>query len=80
MAEPSPDKTVVGTIGPLITTVIGALIGWLQIDERLRITVDGSAHCCRRHKRLGVLADVLALLGVLISAAKQSETVTGGIP
>jgi hypothetical protein len=29
MAEPSPDKIVLGTIGPLITTVIGAAIGWL---------------------------------------------------
>jgi hypothetical protein len=29
MAEPSPDKIVIGTIGPLITTVIGAAIGWL---------------------------------------------------
>jgi hypothetical protein len=24
MAEPSPDKIVIGAIGPLITTVIGA--------------------------------------------------------
>ena len=29
MAEPSPDKIVVNTIGPLITSVIGAAIGWL---------------------------------------------------
>jgi CDP-diglyceride synthetase len=29
MAEPSPDKIVIGAIGPLITTVIGAAIGWL---------------------------------------------------
>jgi hypothetical protein len=29
MAEPSLDKIVVGTIGPLITTAIGAAIGWL---------------------------------------------------
>src|SRR6266478_5126218 len=29
MAEPSPDSVVVKTIGPLITTVIGAAIGWL---------------------------------------------------
>jgi len=29
MAEPSPDRIVVGTIGPLITTVVGAAIGWL---------------------------------------------------
>jgi hypothetical protein len=29
MAEPSPDKIVVGAIGPLITTVVGAAIGWL---------------------------------------------------
>jgi len=29
MAEPSPDKIVIGTIGPLITTVIGAAIGWV---------------------------------------------------
>jgi hypothetical protein len=29
MAEPSPDKIVIGAIGPLITTVIGAAVGWL---------------------------------------------------
>jgi hypothetical protein len=29
MAEPSPDKILIGAIGPLITTVIGATIGWL---------------------------------------------------
>jgi hypothetical protein len=29
MAEPSPDSVVVRTIGPLITTVTGAVIGWL---------------------------------------------------
>jgi hypothetical protein len=29
MAEASPDKIVIGTLGPLITTVIGAAIGWL---------------------------------------------------
>jgi hypothetical protein len=29
MAEPSPDKIVTGAIGPLITTVIGAAVGWL---------------------------------------------------
>src|SRR5262249_860226 len=29
MAETSPDKIVIGSIGPLITTVIGAAIGWL---------------------------------------------------
>src|SRR5258706_4747642 len=29
MAEPSPDKIVIGAIGPFITTVIGAAIGWL---------------------------------------------------
>jgi hypothetical protein len=29
MAEPLPDKIVTGAIGPLITTVIGAAIGWL---------------------------------------------------
>src|SRR6266853_6114646 len=29
MAEPSPDRIVVNAIGPLITTVIGAAIGWL---------------------------------------------------
>src|SRR5260370_30337677 len=29
MAEPSPDRIVIGAIGPLITTVIGAAIGWL---------------------------------------------------
>jgi len=29
MAEPSPDKIVIGTIGALITTAIGAAIGWL---------------------------------------------------
>jgi hypothetical protein len=29
MTEPSPDKIVIGAIGPLITTVIGAAIGWL---------------------------------------------------
>jgi hypothetical protein len=29
MAEPSPDKIAIGAIGPLITTVIGATIGWL---------------------------------------------------
>jgi len=30
MAEPSPDKIVIGTIGPLITSVIGAAIAWLS--------------------------------------------------
>jgi len=29
MAEPSPHKIVIGAIGPLITTVIGAAMGWL---------------------------------------------------
>src|SRR5258708_36046027 len=29
MAETSPDKIVISAIGPLITTVIGAAIGWL---------------------------------------------------
>ena len=29
MAEPSPHKIVIGAIGPLITTVIGAVVGWL---------------------------------------------------
>jgi hypothetical protein len=29
MAEPSPDRVVVTTIGPLIASVIGAAIGWL---------------------------------------------------
>ena len=29
MAEPSPDSVVVRTVGPLITAVIGGLIGWL---------------------------------------------------
>jgi hypothetical protein len=29
MAEPSPDKVVIGAIGPLVTAVIGAAIGWL---------------------------------------------------
>jgi hypothetical protein len=29
MAEPSPDKIVIGAISPLITTVIGGVIGWL---------------------------------------------------
>jgi predicted CDP-diglyceride synthetase/phosphatidate cytidylyltransferase len=29
MAEPSPDRIVIGAIGPLITTVIGAVVGWL---------------------------------------------------
>ena len=29
MAEASPDKIVIGAIGPLMTTVIGAAIGWL---------------------------------------------------
>jgi len=28
MAEPPPDKVVISSIGPLITTVIGAAIGW----------------------------------------------------
>jgi hypothetical protein len=28
MAEASPDKIVISAIGPLITTVIGAAIGW----------------------------------------------------
>ena len=29
MAEPSPDKIVIGAIGTLIASVIGAAIGWL---------------------------------------------------
>ncbi len=29
MAEASADKIVISAIGPLITTVIGAAIGWL---------------------------------------------------
>ena len=29
MAEPSPDKIVIGAIGPLIMSVIGAAIEWL---------------------------------------------------
>ena len=46
MAEPSPDKIVIGAIGPLITTVIGAAIGWLsgRIDGGHRLAVDGSAY------------------------------------
>jgi len=28
MAEPSPEKMAIGAIGPLITTAIGAAIGW----------------------------------------------------
>jgi len=50
--------------------------GW--IDGRYRLAVDGFACRCGRHRRLGLLADVPALLTVLISVAKQSKTDTGG--
>jgi hypothetical protein len=32
MAESSPDKIVLGAIGPLITTVIGAAIDGCRVD------------------------------------------------
>ncbi len=57
MAEPSPDRIVVNAIGPLITTVIGAAIGWLPggltgaIGSPLTVLF---AAVCRGHQRLGL--------------------------
>jgi len=41
MAEPSPDKIVIGAIGPLITTVIGA--AWIDGRHRLSVEEGGVA-------------------------------------
>ncbi len=72
MAEPSPDKIVIGAIGPLITTVIGAAIGWLPgglsgaIGSALTVLLAAVGAI----SGLVFLADVPAVLAVLISAAK----------
>jgi len=51
MAEPSPDRIVIDAIGPLITTVIGAAIGWLPggLTGAIASPLTVLLTHCRRH-------------------------------